>query len=569
MLTTNKYLEELYKFIEKDYLKTLFPLCSVKLISRYCLSEILESFEKEFFISDSQKSLSFLMQQLVYAAKDSKHVRQTLLLDPFAQIFIYDFVLRNRENFINKINEFRQSFGYTFYEDSDDYNFPSEEFRKFSEKKLEMTRKFQYLGKLDIANCFNNIYHHDIVSFISMIIDPAESEKIGKFLREINGGRSTGCMPQGIFPAKVIGNFFLSFIEGSREIKSDVIIRFMDDIYLFSDDNETIANDFLTIQKLIGEKGLYLNEEKSEIKHVDTGEEVNEIEELKKSLLQKRRIIINAYTGEPEDFEEAEITEDEMNYLKVKLHEKELDDGDLELILAVLSIDLLEFLELFDLVLQKSPHLTKNLYLSIKRNLMYIDEDIIKSIENLINNKFVIQEFQLFWLTKILIDFTEMNEHIVDLLFKIYKHQSATNPVKSLILEIQENNFGLLELKKSVVRGHSHELVISGLIGLISLEKGNRNQIYKYVGKSNPLLRILTLSLKKLNGDEMSTILDTTISKWSYTKTMHPGVKTTDVDDKLPWEMDQEIATALDNNNNSDIKFDDLFGDLSDEDLPF
>lgn len=89
------------------------------------------------------------------------------------------------------------------------------------------------MGKIDISNFFNNIYHHDIVSYIARTINQQEAEKIGKFLREINEGRSTSCMPQGLFPMKVIGSNFLSFIEASRELKSEFIIRFMDDIYFF------------------------------------------------------------------------------------------------------------------------------------------------------------------------------------------------------------------------------------------------------------------------------------------------------------------------------------------------
>jgi hypothetical protein len=509
MVQMKKYEMELYKFIERDHLKTLFPLNSVKLIAKYCLKNVLNFINEEILKQKPDESQShFFMQSLVYALKDKNHVRQTFLLDPIAQIFLYDFVYRNREHFkqtekkIDRIN-----FGYSFVDDS--YNSPSEEYKNFTEMKYKLKSQYKYMGRIDIANCFNNIYHHDMVSYISMLINMEESQKIGRFLREINGGRSTDCLPQGLFPAKVLGNFFLSFIENSRELKSEKIIRFMDDLYLFSDNQQTIIHDIFIIQRLIAEKGLYLNEEKTKIHETDKDEEHIEIEDIKKSILRKRREIINSYTGELESTEEIKLSQEEIDFLTSKLHvSKKLEDDDIELILAVLSTTPEEMYELVDVVINNHPQLTKNLYFNLKRNIENINNDVINLIVNYIKRNPYIHEYQLFWLTKILIDFTYINEHIANVLFDIYKHNSSTNVVKCLILELQENNYGLLELKKSVVRGSSHELVISALIGLVSYEKGNRNQIYKYVGKMNSMFRVITNSLKELECDAMDSLIE-------------------------------------------------------------
>ena len=507
--------EELYEFIDKDYLKTLFPLGSVKFFAKYCMDDILMYINREIF-KEGADSNSFIMQPLVYALKDNRHVRQTFLLEPFAQIFLYDFVYRNKTSFIMKINENRKSFGYSFNDDK--YN-SSDEFKKFTEKKYELKSRYEYMGKIDITNCFNNIYHHDIVSYISMLINQDESKKIGKFLREINGGRSTNCMPQGLFPAKVIGNFYLSFIENSRELKCEYIIRFMDDIYLFSNDQQIIIDDILIIQRLIGEKGLYLNEEKTKVQKCKEDIEKSEIEDSKKSLLQKRRQIINGYTGEVEDIDVIDFTSEETDYLKHKLEDaKHLSDEDIELLLSVLSASEEESKVLIELVIHNFPHLTKNLYFSVKRNLMYLNQDIIQLLEEFIVTKKNIQEFQLFWITKILIDLTIINEHIADILFNVYKHNSSTNVVKCLILELQENNYGLLDLKKNVVRGNAFELVISALVGLISLEKGNRNQIYKYVGRFNPMFKVVTKALSLLECNAMENLTEPHSKKLSYVK---------------------------------------------------
>jgi hypothetical protein len=536
------YLNELYEFIEKDHIRTLFPLNSIKVFSKYGLDKMLKFINEDIFSSSwlkqfltdeefnelvkklgkdkikkiEQKNQSFfLVQPLVYASKDKNHVRQTFLLDPIAQTFLYDFVYRNKSYFEKKNIPNRKSFGYCY--ENGELVSGIEEHRKFKEEIYEKKKEYKYMAKLDIANCFNNIYHHDIVSYIARLIGQEESEKLGRFLREINGGRSTSCMPQGLIPAKIIGNFFLSFIEESRELKSEHIIRFMDDIYLFSNNLEIINNDVLTIQKLLGEKGLSLNESKSEVLRTSE-DKINQIEDIKKSLLQQRATFIDWYTGEVEEGR-PQLTKEQESYLKEKLRDsKNLEEEDIELILTLLSTNQEETKELVRLVLERAPNLTKNLYHSIKRNFMYLDNDIISIFKDYIKENERVHEFQLFWISKILIDFTVLNESIVDILMEIYNHPSSTNVVKCLILEIQENGFGLLELKKKIARGNAPEMVISAIVGLVSHEKGNRNQIYKYVARFNPIMRVYTSILTNLERDAVSKVLSNDFNKFVYSE---------------------------------------------------
>lgn len=525
-------IDSVYDFILKDFQKTLFPLRSILILSKYKLEDILKYINNEIFsqtwmrtilsedeytkVSEviSNKQIQkvneiaqsyFLIQPWVYALKDKKHYRQTFQLDPIAYIFIYDFVYRNRSSFQKQEYSDRECFGYTF--NGDTYNSQSEEYREFISELHYLKTQFEYMGKIDISNFFNNIYHHDVVSYIARVINQHESEKIGKFLREINEGRSTSCMPQGLFPMKVIGSNFLSFIEASRDLKSEKIIRFMDDIYFFSDSEETIKQDIFSVQKILGEKGLSLNEEKTSI-IIGEVESENDIETVKTSLLEKRRLAINSYTGEFDDDEIDQLTGEETEFLHGLLHnEKNIEDEDIELILSLLMTTEAETLELTRLVLNSSPQLTKNLYYNLKRNYMRITDSIITEFETYIDKSFI-PEYQLFWITKIIIDFTVLNESIANLLVTIYRHPAVTNIVKCLILEIPENNYGFLEMKKNVARGHAPELIISAMVGLLSHEKSNRNQIYKYVGKSNSMLRTITVALSSLEVNAHEKLLE-------------------------------------------------------------
>jgi hypothetical protein len=90
-----------------------------------------------------------------------------------------------------------------------------------------------------------------------------DSLQFGRFLREIVGARSVDCLPQGLYPSKMIGAAFLNFIEASGRIRSAQTLRLMDDIWLFDDDEKTLTADFIMIQTLLSSRGLSINERKA------------------------------------------------------------------------------------------------------------------------------------------------------------------------------------------------------------------------------------------------------------------------------------------------------------------
>ena len=165
--------------------------------------------------------------------------------------------------------------------------------------------------RFDIAAYFNSVYHHDLISWFSEVGAQADDvEHFGQFLREGNSGRSVDCLPQGIHPCKLIGSEFLKFVDNSARLKSDVLLRFMDDFYLFSGSEEVINMDFVLIQQLLGERGLSLNPAKTsyESDHRNIAEEIDYI---KIDLLKVRRSMIEVSGIEFEG--EEEIVEDELD----------------------------------------------------------------------------------------------------------------------------------------------------------------------------------------------------------------------------------------------------------------
>lgn len=481
----------LLDFIREDNTKGLFPLMSNVLFIKNGEGELRDYINKKIF-DPKNEGASFIPSPVVYALKDSLHLRKTLQLDPVATFYIYDFVLRNCKYFAKTPETDRAIYGYAF-ENSSPIN-PHKQYHRFRKKKYELKKKYKYFVQVDIANCFNSFYHHDIVSFISSIISQPESAQIGQFLREGNAGRTVNCFPQGIYPAKVIGNFFLRFIENSRELESSSIIRFLDDIFLFDNSYAILERDVIKMQSIIGKYALALNAEKTKFGSKAADFEERKLDEIKKSLLKKREEVKDYDESEKDKFVELEV--EEIEYLESLINQRNVTEEDVELALSLLKEDKDQAHRLTDLVLNKYPNLIKSLYTLINDidDEGQIWETLIKKI-----NDDSIPEYELFWITRAIIDLYEFNGKSAEILLKIFYHPSATTIVRSAILELTENDYGLFELKDTYLKDSPSGIqAASAVAGLTRLEKAKRNQIYKYAGKASPTMRVLCSICSKI-----------------------------------------------------------------------
>jgi hypothetical protein len=250
------------KFHDSDHWGTLFPMETNRLMIQHHSKEISEYIYEKIF-NDAHPSDCFLPQQRVFATKPRGHLRRTVKLDPIAEFFLYDVALRNKGIFRKSVSDARASFGYRFV--NGEQISVSSAYKEFKNRVAECKSIYKHHIKFDIASYFNSLYHHDVTHWFSANDSVSEKDKIGvgKFMREINSGRSTDFMPQGIYPAKMIGSEFLKFIDFSGQIKSAVTLRFMDDFHLFDDSEVTLNQDFIRIQQLLGSKALNINPSKT------------------------------------------------------------------------------------------------------------------------------------------------------------------------------------------------------------------------------------------------------------------------------------------------------------------
>jgi hypothetical protein len=230
-MPSNSQLSEFYR---NDFPRTLFPLKTNLWLVEQGLATILDYIYREITGDETAGSGDFQQQEKVFAAKHGHHLRRTHKLDPIAEVFVYDIAFRHRAKFRKSIFPHRTNFGYRF-----EAGLPlaaSESYKAFRAEIVQNHHQFRYSCAFDISSYFNSLYHHDLSSWFEELADQESDGRLfGKFLRQINGGRSVDCLPHGLYPTKMIGSHFLTFVDNFPGIERKAYLRFIDDFVLFSD----------------------------------------------------------------------------------------------------------------------------------------------------------------------------------------------------------------------------------------------------------------------------------------------------------------------------------------------
>ena len=482
------------QFFLWDYDSTLFPLRTNRLL--------VERFSKEtlLYIQKEVPGGGFQNQHRVFATKRGWFLRPTVKLDPVCEYFFYDFIYRNRSLFGKPPIEKRGVLGYRIVNGD-----PIPILKSYSQfKKLAALYRqtYKYNAYFDLAAYFNRIYHHDLVRWFEDAGGAeGETQLFGKFLRETAAGRSIDCLPQGIYPSKMVGSAFLGFIENSNRITSAQTLRLMDDVWLFDNDPRRLATDFLRIQSLLSDRGLTVNEEKSRVleSRDHQAELPFDIGEMKAQLLRKRRERFSEAGGYgdegdsngegEEDGEELEdLAPEEQEYLLSLLKGQNLQEEDAELVLTLMRDHSTDVVEFIPTLVRDFPGLAKRLYYFCAN----VDDktEIVSAIAKYLSEGIQVTEYQLFWFGMMVEAYLLKSPGIGELLRKLYEHDGATDISRAKILEIPDKRFGLPDLRDEQLRtGHSDWLAWSAAVGARSQPKGTRNQLLKYFRKSSPMNR--------------------------------------------------------------------------------
>lgn len=468
------------EFVLQDWRRGLFPLRHVEEFARLGSEKILK------FISDEVLSRNepsaFLACPVDFALKDSIHLRRTLVLDPIATCYLYEFVLKNHKRFTAGTNVSRQSVGYAFRKGIPVNSF--EEYHKLRKRRQQLAGEYKFYAKLDITNCFNSFYHHDIVEAVQSGIGEIAASQFGKYLREINQGTSVHCFPQGLYPAKVVGSWLLSFVERSTQLKCPVILRFIDDIWLFSDSRDEVDHDILALQRLLARYSLSLNAEKTVRGSGSALLSDASVDDIKVGLLRKRASQ-SPYEDEFESEHSDTLDDEQLEYLRSRLTGRDVAEEDVELAIALVRKDDQIQEKLIKLVVERHPHLLKTLYLHVEK-IGTAHADILFSAVTARLKRPVITSHELFWLARLVLDCHEECAALISLVERIYVHPSATSVVKAAILETACLDYGMDHMKLEAIREQPGTMLgAAAMVGIRRMGKGVRNHQYKYAAKAN------------------------------------------------------------------------------------
>lgn len=484
-------------FYLSDFPRTLFPMETNRFLVEGYASE-LGSFVYERITHKKEGSLSFLPQTKAYAAKPQFHLRRTAKLDPVAEFFLYDLIYRNRTAFGRSGSRRRRSFGYRFI--AGEPQSAMQSFRDFRDAIKSALKTYKYCAKFDVSSYFNSIYHHDLVAWFNNISKSDDDASFfDKYLKQTNSGRSIDCLPHGLYPAKMIGAHFLSFIEHGSRLSSDLTLRFMDDIYVFSDARNEVLSDFNALQRMLGDKGLSVNPSKTRIGRVTELDVEKKIDVLRESLLERRTLIVTGSGADfdPEDASDDDtLTEDESDYLMDLLKDPEIEEEDAELVLALMrdhSGDVLGNLEDF---LRRFPNLSKSIF----HFCSHIEDkaDLLAIIKPLLKSDGELTEFQLFWLAKVFEEYLMDEVGAAEVVHRLYEHPNATDISRAKLLEIKDSRFGLMELREEHLRtGQSGWLSWASAVGTRVEKKKNRNHILGYFANGSPLNELIAQCVQR------------------------------------------------------------------------
>lgn len=483
-------------FFLNDYAQTLFPLRTNRFLAEHGFDQLLSFGLNAAATRSEDKGRAFLPQRSVSALKAGWHQRRTVKLDPAAEVFIYDFMFRNRSLIRGAISKERECYGYTFKEGA--LQSPTLSYRGFKGARSDYSKRYKYSLSFDVSSYFNSIYHHDITEWAAdRRFSENDAELLGRFLREIKSGRSIDCLPQGLYPTKMIGNDFLKFVDNSALLVSPQLIRFMDDFVIFSDKRSDILSDFDLIQGLLGQKGLSINSAKTKTSDEDN-DVAGAVDAVKRALLRKRRSVISGdYSqGDSDEMGEARrvartLTKQETARLKEMLNEPHLDEEDAELILTLMGENSADVLERFSDLLEAFPNLSKNLF-SFCRNISD-KEALADSISTHLEKPIFIPEYQLFWIGMILEDYLLRTKKASQIIRRLIVHPQATPITLAKVLEIPTSDFGLPESRLVHLRdGKSDWLAWASAVGSRGIAKGARNQILKYYKNASPINSVIS-----------------------------------------------------------------------------
>ena len=330
-------------------------------------------------------------------------------------------------------------------------------FHQFEEAMIDKSEKYKYCIKTDVTSFFETIYQHFVISQLDAInIQKPMISLLEKALLAWREDKSYGLL-QGMYPSDLYGNYYLTQIDYFLELKQFDFIRFVDDIYIFSNSDYELRKILVEICNTLRQQSLYLNESKTWFntskkicsQQMEFDELFNEVTQMLDSMTDddRKNFFDNAY-GFQCDWDEDEVKEVNVNEIdgfrldvleelyaqkNAACYQK---DTIIKFCLPLLtkSHSMMPFPTIKE-DLHTYPHLTKfySAYLAT------IDKDnpiITSKIEEiLIENHFIFQ-YQQMWLFSALLYRSNLSQRVLRLCAKYFLNKQTHEAIRAICVII-------------------------------------------------------------------------------------------------------------------------------------
>lgn len=353
------------------------------------------------------------------------------ILGPFERLvyqLIIDYIAPQAEKELDRKRVFshvllkRDKDGSMFEPEYKSYTKFRNELIKFSTKK-----NYSYVLKADVASYFERLYQHVLINLLQSSV---QNEQIVNFLEKLLSAftlKDSHGIIQGVFPSDFLGNFYLCSIDAEHALNNLPFVRYVDDLYVFFKFKREARYHEVRLASWLRKDGLNLNEAKTKVFKVeDLIQEETEIDKMfeeAKSEMEDDDIGLYQSTDlwglVEEEYKEKEKTDEEKELLAIKslfdvekiswVTRTRIDKFCLPIFTACKDTYAMNYvLKSFPL----NPHMSQ-IYSNYLRSIINKDSSLISKLENLLNNKEVIFDFQKMWLYAALLSTDKVSQKII------------------------------------------------------------------------------------------------------------------------------------------------------------
>jgi len=486
----------------------------LNLIYKYGSEDLIELLKKKLSTSSFECSLPLTLD----VPKKSMLSRPGSILLPLDRLLyqvLIDLIAQKVEDNIDREHVFSNVYEDTvemFENQGDSYT----KFKDYIQKNAEL---YKFCLQMDITSYFDSINQHFLINLIySLGIKQSIVRLIENCLLSWSQMNSYGII-QGLSSSDLLGNFNLTNLDYFFKIKEFDYCRYVDDIYVFHNNELELRKLLIEICNKLRKQGLFLNENKTQLKEskdilfqeTEFDRMFYEINEMLSVVFEDDSSFIEASYGFQTEWDDEPKEVIEIEGFRLDLIEQLYEKRDkakwqrdkiIKFCIPLFSkAQSLYPLDTIKDEIINYPYLAKyysNYLATIERD----NREITKLIEELIFSKNLIYEYQSLWLFSSLLYRHEVSTKVIDLAVRTVRDKQKHETIRA-ICSILISKFGsgiqLRALRDEYENEPSNYVKSAILYGTRYFPKSERRACHSAWSGHSELNALIIRSLARFN----------------------------------------------------------------------